>query len=301
MRRPENPFPIEFFGDSRAPLGAVDFSFSFGGIHLTLEGIDQALRRQLNVRYGPYAREFDDDRPILRIAVLVDEDHEYFIEPRPGELNPILLDCDGTRVRTLGYCSAGWFDTDTARGQLVLSRGSIEPPERSVENYVRPAVAWQAASRGGALVHAASAVYKDRAYLFYGESGAGKSTLSASNRRARVVSDDLSLLLPGASGGLELVGTPFRGTYEEGEPFLGQAPLAAGFRIIKDARADVKSVSRLRALSELIGNLPFVAEAFEIRPDLFEGVDRAFRDVPLAHLHFRKDDSYWDAIDRAGL
>ena len=212
MLRPENPFPIEFFGDSRAPLGAVDFSFSFGGIHLTLEGIDQALWQQLRVRYGPYAREFDDDRKILRIAALVDEDHEYFVEPRPGELNPILLDCDGTRVRTLGYCSAGLCDTDTARGQLVLSRGSIEPPERSLENYVRPAVAWQAASRGGALVHAASAVYKDRAYLFYGESGAGKSTLSASNRRARVVSDDLSLLLPGEDGHLDLVGSPFRGT-----------------------------------------------------------------------------------------
>jgi hypothetical protein len=30
-------------------------------------------------------------------------------------------------------------------------------------------------------------------------------------------------------------------------------------------------------------------------------VERTFRDVPLAHLHFRKDDGYWDAIDRAGL
>ena len=45
----------------------------------------------------------------------------------------------------------------------------------------------------------------------------------------------------------------------------------------------------------------FVAEAFDRRPDLFAKVERAFDGLPMAHLHFRKDDSYWDAIDRAGL
>ena len=68
----------------------------------------------------------------------------------------------------------------------------------------RAAVAWQAACRGGALVHGASAVRRDRAYLFYGESGAGKSTLSACNRRATVVSDDLSLVLPAVTLGTAL-------------------------------------------------------------------------------------------------
>jgi hypothetical protein len=184
---------------------------------------------------------------------------------------------------------------------VLLARGEREPPERALENLVRAAVAWQAASRGGALVHAASAVWKDRGYLFYGESGAGKSTLSACNRRARVVSDDLSLLLPGPGGGLELIGSPFRGTYGGGPPVVGRFPLAAGFRLVQADRAAVKPVARARALGELVGNLPFVAEAFAARPDLFDGVASAFAAVPLAHLHFRKDDSYWDAIESAQL
>ena len=54
-------------------------------------------------------------------------------------------------------------------------------------------------------------------------------------------------------------------------------------------------------LSELVGNLPFVAEAFGLRPELFDTVQRAFAGIELAHLHFRKDDSYWDAIEKAGL
>ncbi len=54
-------------------------------------------------------------------------------------------------------------------------------------------------------------------------------------------------------------------------------------------------------MSELVGNLPFVAESFAERPDLFQRVASAFANVPLSHLHFRKDDSYWDAIEAAGL
>ena len=162
-------------------------------------------------------------------------------------------------------------------------------------------MAWCAAERGGALVHGASAVRDGRGYLFYGESGAGKSTLSAVNTRARIVSDDLSLVLPRPGGGLDLIGSPFRGTYEDGEPVVGRFPLAAGFRIVKADRAEVRPAERLIAFGQLVGNLTFVAEAFGARPDLFASVEAAFAAVPLFHLHFRKDDSYWDAIAAAGL
>ena len=63
----------------------------------------------------------------------------------------------------------------------------------------------------------------------------------------------------------------------------------------------MKPVTRIRALAELVGNLPFVAEAFGTRPDLLDQVERVFGDVPLHHLHFCKDDSYWDVIRSAGL
>jgi hypothetical protein len=210
------------------------------------------------------------------------------------------LACEGDRVRYMSHRIAGWFDTRAGRGLAVMGRTEYQPKTREIENFIRAAVAWQAACRGGALVHAASAVWNDRAFLFYGESGAGKSTLAASNRRAQVVSDDLSLLMPDDSGRLQLTGSPFRGTYEDGPPVVGRFPLAAGFRLIKAERAEVRSVPRSQSLSELVGNLPFVAEKFAERPDLFGSVERAFAAVPLAHLHFRKDDSYWDAIAAAG-
>ena len=264
---------------------------------ISLSGLDPELQTTLRGRYTPYVGSGEG-----RLAVQVGrDDTDYYIDPpEHGEFNQVRIACDGGRVRFLGYRAAGWFATERGNGQLLLARGEYEPADRAVENYVRAAVAWQAIERGGALVHGASAVLDGRGYLFFGPSGAGKSTLSECNRRARVVSDDLSLLLPGPAG-LELVGSPFRGTYERGEPVVGRFPLAAGFRIVQAPEAEVRSVARVRTLAELVGNLPFVAEAFPERPDLFGKVERVFRDLPLAHLHFRKDESYWDAIARAGL
>jgi len=301
MERPDSPPPMQFFDRPLEPLGERELQIGLGRVRLLLSGLDGALETKLLERYGLFHGRVQDREPGLKVD-LRDDPRDYYIQPpERAEMNPVLLAYDGSRVRYLGYRAAGWFDTQNGKGQLFLARGSYEPAHRAVENYIRAAVAWQAAVLGGAFVHAASAVLNERGYLFYGESGAGKSTLAECNRRATIVSDDLSLVLPGADGALQLVGSPFRGTYEEGEPVTGQYPLAAGFRIIKAESAVVRTVPRIRALAELVGNLTFVADFFGVRPDLFAKVERTFQNIPLAHLHFRKDESYWDAIEQAGL
>jgi hypothetical protein len=293
---------MSFFDASRPPRGAAILGIRLGDVGIRLEGLDDDVLGDLLERYAPFRDTDSVGADVLRVTVGA-EPRDYFIEPpKRAEFNPVLLACDGERIRYMGYRAAGWFDTRGGSGTLLLSRGEFEPAWRSIENYIRAAVAWQASTLGGALIHAASAVWHEKGFLFYGESGAGKSTLSESNRRARVVSDDLSLVLPGTDGSPELVGSPFRGTYEGGGVVLGRFPLAAGFRIIKDQSASVREVSRARALAELVGNLPFVAESFSRRPDLFRSVERTFAGLPLAHLHFAKgDEGFWDAIANAGL
>jgi hypothetical protein len=292
---------MELFARPRPAAGTGRVALRLGPLELEIDGLDGDLAAALHERYRPYSTREAQSADALRVRVAV-EDREYFVRPVPPELSRMHVVCDGDRVRYVSYRVAGWFDVAGARGELLLARGDYDTPERALENFVRAAVAWRAVGRGGALVHAASAVRDGRAYLFYGESGAGKSTLSACSRRGRIVSDDLTLVLPGdgAGGGLDVIGSPFRGTYEGGAPVLGQFPLRAGFRLIQAPSAEVRPVARVRALAELVGNLPFVAEAFAARPDLFAGVERAFSQVPLAHLAFRKDDSFWDAIDAAG-
>ncbi|HEX6852190.1 MAG TPA: hypothetical protein VF139_12385 [Candidatus Polarisedimenticolaceae bacterium] len=296
------PPPMGFFEAPRPAAGEASFGLSLDAIRIRLEGLDAPRATDLARRYGPYAGAVAPGPGVLRVRVAL-EDRDYFIDPPSSpEFNPVWIEPEGThRIRYAGYKVAGWFDTLAGEGTLLLARGDYEPDLRSFENFIRVAVAWRAAELGGAFVHGASAVWRDRAYLFFGESGAGKSTLAAADRRGRIVSDDLTLLLPrpGAAG-LDVVGSPFRGTYEGGEPVVGRFPLAAGFRLVKADLARVVAAPRVLVLGQLVGNLTFVAEAFDRRPDLFASVERAFATTPLAHLHFTRDDSYWDAIAAAG-
>ncbi len=301
MRRPTSPPEMAFFAESRPPAGELALGIDLGGLRWNLFGLDEALCSSLKERYGPYVIDPVPSDASLDVRLGI-EPIDYFIDPpAEPELNPVLLALDGDRVRFLGYRIAGWFDACGGEGQILLARGDYEPPERAIENYVRASVAWQAASRGGALVHAASAVLDGRGYLFYGESGAGKSTLSACNRRASVVRDDLSLILADEAGRPQLVGSPFRGTYEGGDPVLGHFPLAAGFRIVQAPEARVVNVSRAIAWSGLVANLPFISDAFPDHPEILERIRGSFASVPLAHLRFCKDDTYWDAVKAAGL
>lgn len=299
MRRIIQPPEAGHFEGEYAAAGDATFVLRIGEIVLRLRGLPGALRDRLATRYEKFSvHEFDDG---LDIEVC-DAGRDYFIDPpEVSEFNPVHLVCDGDRVRFVSYRLAGVFDTAGRAGRVLLARGEHEPADRAMENYIRAAVAWQAAERGGALVHAAGAILDGKGYLFYGESGAGKSTLAECNRRATIVSDDLSLVLPAGDGTLELIGSPFRGTYEGGAQVVGHFPLAAGFRLVQADHARVEKIERIRALSELIGNLPFVAEGFVRRPDLFAKIERSFASVPLMHLHFLKDDSYWDAIREAGF
>lgn len=276
-------------------------ALDLGGLRLTLEGLSDELARTLLRRYGPFACRAGDAESDLTVR-LGSENCEYFIDPpKEPEYNPVLLTLDGDRIRFLGYRLAGWFEIRGGSGEILLARGNYEPADRAIENFIRVAFAWLAASRGGSLVHAASLVLGSRGYLFYGESGAGKSTLAACNNRGIVLSDDLSLVLPDTNGHLELVGSPFRGTYDKGDPVQGRFPLVAGFRLRQGAKARVEKVSRAIAWSGLVANLPFVNEFFPDRPELLATAEHAFSGTPLAHLFFCKDESYWDVVEQAGL
>jgi len=299
MTRIVPPPPAEHFDQAYPPAGNATLTLEIGDIAIRLRQLPDGLRDRLAERYGKFVVSAFDEGLDVEVC---DAGRDYYIDPpEVAEFNPVHLECDGNRVRFVGYRLAGVFETVGEGGRVLLARGEHEPADRAMENYIRAAVAWRAAERGGALVHAASAVLDGNGYLFYGQSGAGKSTLSECNRRATVLSDDLSLVLPGEDGRPLLVGSPFRGTYEGGDRVVGRFPLVAGFRLVQDREVSVRPVDRLRALSELIGNLPFVAEGFARRPDLFETIQRNFESIPLMHLHFRKDDSYWDAIRDAGL
>lgn len=317
-RRRGRPPEESFFTRAFPPLGRGGAAMNLPGLSIAFEGMDDRWRDAFLEGYRPYAVDSSPPRAGADLTLLASRSEvEHYIPPPPAgvqELNPVFVVVEPEtahrghwKVRACTYDLAASFSTAKRRGGAVFSSMPIDSRERSVENILRVVTAWLALARGGLLIHSASIVKDAKAYLFFGRSGAGKSTLAESSRRGQVVSDDLTLILPSQreSGKLAVVGSPYRGTYTAGEPYQGRAAIAAAFRLEKAPAGRTPAVAPLAtgpAMADAISNLPFVVDQLHASEDLFPAVERALRCLPIFSLRFRKDDdSFWEAIEAAGL
>jgi hypothetical protein len=297
---PAPPLPGAFaaFAD---PAGPAALRLDIGPLAVELHGLPGDVADTIHLLHAPFIRHVTPGSATvaqpLRVEV-VRAPFEYFIEPQAGrtwEIYRAATAWDGTVFRMMSYRLASWFDPVRKAGQVALAHGTFDPAPRALENFLRCATAWLAYGAGGFLLHGASLVRGDRGYVFYGPSGAGKSTLAAMSRQGRVLSDDLTPILPGA-GGLEAIGSPFRGTYRIGEPVIGRFPIAGFYRLRKDARTFVQR-GDAACFADLLGNLPWIVDQLPKFPELADPVHAATRATRFFYLHFNKDVDFWPAVD----
>jgi len=114
------------------------------------------------------------------------------------------------------------------------------------------------ASRGGLLVHVASAVRKGGAYVFAGVSGTGKTTISRlAPSDATLLTDEISYLRRESSG-YAAYGTPFAG--ELGEPGKNVRAALAGLFLLKQGPENrIVPVGKAEAVRELMRHVLFFA------------------------------------------
>lgn len=165
-----------------------------------------------------------------------------------------------------------------------------------IENFLRVYAAHRVLELGGVVLHSAGLVFDGRAYLFVGRSNAGKTTLTrkAHKRGARVLSDDINLLLPNqGEGGYAAFAVPFTGEFgrtldhqggRESYPVVGVALLEQGDRLKTEAVRSSEAVARL-----LVG-CPFVNTDAEESAALFDALTGLVAQVPAIRLACRCDD-----------
>jgi hypothetical protein len=269
------------------------------GLTIELKDLPPDLAARVRSRYHPFAVSGSGETAAALRVQVVDAARDQFLPPRGADRSyRMAATPEDGGLRMVAHGFAGWFALPGGDGVLALCAGSFDPRERALENYLRAGIAWLALDRGGFLLHSASIVRDDgRAYLFFGASGAGKSTLAAMNDEGRVVSDDLTLVLPDSLGRLEVVGAPFRGTYTQGDPVVGRYALHSAYRLRQDARTFVEPTAAAVVLAELLANLTFVVDQVGHVPGLAERLQTRLLSFPTYDLHLRKQPGFWRAIE----
>lgn len=263
------------------------FLADLSGLVVRFHGLDDALADKLAESWAPFAAP-GDAAPWLDVEVKA-WPHTIATEHlmRPSVTGDI--EDGGARFRS----DEGEIDLEASgRAHLRIGSGDVRWRFWGLVNLVTAAAAVHLPSRSGALLHAAGIVVDGRAFLLIGPEGAGKSTFALTAREggAEVISDD-AVILDGARGRLELLGSPMR-AHEATQLGPGRWPVAAILHARRGSPARLDPVSRLAVEAVVTANLPFLASGWGRDPRLDALVRFLAGVVPHRALTFAPDPAF---------
>ena len=264
-----------------------------GGIPIALHASDSDFLDRVRQRYGGF---LSAARPEVEL--------DFVLSHRS------LAADDDVRVRREGsvwILERGDFE---ARWDQQSGRGEVRrnPNPYAFDSVLRILHSLILASRGGFLLHAASAICGSagkfpathqnadaRAFVFSGVSGAGKTTLSRlAPPGVTLLSDEISYIRP-SQDGYSAFGTPFSGELAEpGENC--RAPVAALFFLEKGPENRVDGMPSAEAVRRLMRNILFFAEDRDLVERVFATACDFVQRVPIRSLTFYPDGRVWEEI-----
>ena len=195
----------------------------------------------------------------------------------------------GEWVLRRGDFRARW-DPETGRGHIRQA-----PNPYSIDSVLRIVHSLALAKQGGFMVHAASAIRGERAFLFAGVSGAGKTTISrVAPPEATLLTDEVSYVRR-EGGRYFACGTPFAGELAR----VGEnrsAPLSTLFLLEKGPENKIEAIPQTEAVQRLMRNILFFAHDAELVRLVFQSACEFASVVPIRKLIFVPDRRVWDII-----
>ncbi len=265
------------------PILATPVTIRIGGTSVGIRSQDAAFRDMLLARYSGFVvptshADFEFDVELAEPSAPINADEELRVTRR-GE--------DWKLER--GDFRAVW-NARTTRGQVFQAKSPY-----AIDSVLRIVHTLILATRGGFLVHAASAIRNGHAFLFAGASGAGKTTISRlAPPDARLLTDEISYIRCD-DGKYWACGTPFAGELAR----LGEnctAPIRTLFLLEKAAENRIDRVDPADAVRQLLRHILFFAVDPEMVKLVFQAACRFADVVPVRRLSFTPDRRVWEII-----
>jgi hypothetical protein len=263
-----------------AAAGKHSCVVEIGGIPVSLSTDSESFRDLLCQRYSGF----------LSAARAAYELDFQLTDPRTVSDDDVLVRREGHEWRIeRGDFHVRW-DPDSGRGCVKQT-----PNPYSLDSVLRILHSLILAARDGFLLHAASAVWEGRAYLFSGVSGAGKTTMTRlAPSGVSLLTDEVSYVRRGA-GGYWAHGTPFAGELaKNGENC--SAPVSALFFLEKGPENRIGEISPAEAVRRLMRNILFFADDRALVEKLLATACDFVAGVPIRRLTFYPDSRVWDTI-----
>lgn len=293
-----------FFDSLGEGFGAGSLVIATGGVRARVSGLSARQLSEMAARYGIFARgsRGGSDAAVDLDVEIRRSPRDGFLRVRhtvPAEMYRLLTREEDGRLVVWSYEWAALWDRTAGRALLAATTDDRVVFDRIVENFLRVAFAHLALEKGALLLHGAGVVRDETAYVFFGPSGSGKTTVTTLSKGARILSDDLVILVP-TDGGYAASSVPFRGLMTPPATSDGAWPLAGLFRLVKADEDRVEPLDAPHAVGELIQSLPFVTDCAGAMPKVLKVATDVAGTTPVSRLHFRKDAGFWRAVENVG-
>lgn len=255
------------------PLSEI--TIEVAGVGFRLRG-DWAPIRAAARRYSPYRRSGQADLVV---------DWRIGTPPRARHWPFPFVSRDDQGTLTI---SRRDFQGETRGTRCALVTGKSP---MALDTFLRIVVSEMLIERGGLLVHAASLGGR----LFPGKSGAGKSTLASLAPRRRVLSDEVSAVVP-APRGFFLCGTPFWGSFVRGTN-RERNPLRAIYVLKRRKREEIRALDKAEAAMRLLECALGFREDDEQNRRLLEIAARVVSAVPCFALSYDARSMVWRELN----
>jgi len=252
-----------------------------GDIPILLQPNDPKFCEVLEDRYAGFLNP--DSHPACQFEIQLDP------KGRPSD-----EDARVTRQGALWSFQRGDF---RATWDARAGRGHIRqcPNPYSIDTVLRITHSLVLGEEGGFLVHAASAIRNERAYLFAGVSGAGKTTMARlAPPDATVLTDEISYVRR-IGRNYKAYGTPFAGELAR----VGantSAPLESLYLLVQGPENRIRPVPKIDAARALMRHVLFFAEEREMVARVFDSVLEFVSHIEVAQLVFTPDARAWELI-----
>jgi len=272
---------------------------AISGFRIGLRGLDQKTESGVRERFGLFLQQGGSGPVPLDLEVRARPADVRQYLPYPAEDGHRIYriesrEADG-RLHVWSYSFSGVLSLSGPEADIAICRSGFEPSTRSLENFLRVALAWKAAAQGALLLHSSGVVRDGLAYLFFGPSGAGKTTVTRHSREHLILNDDIILIRP-AERQVLASGVPFKGSDDLGAEHTGAFPVAGLFRLVQADEDLCLPLPLGRAMSELAGAVPFVTDRAEGLMRVFAILEDIARRVPVHTLRFTNSADFWGPV-----
>ncbi len=288
------------------PWGALSLTLNLPAVSINLRGLSHHQRKTLNETYSrfslvpPAAEVADIECDVFRLEKPPGLSSDELT--RAGQYAPKKIrGKDSDTLNIIGSNFEAQLELNAAgKSSLGVTNEAELAHANVIENYLRIISAHRVLKQKGAVLHSAGLVLDGKAYIFSGRSNAGKTTLThkAYDQGARVLSDDINLVLPGKRG-YEAYAVPFTGEFGRTLEHAGgkeSYPLAGIILLEQGNLLQTMPVSGPVAVARLLAGCPFVNTDEHESEALFDSITTLVETVPVIRLLKRRDSSFDDIM-----